>query len=140
MKNYNVKIAFVVCVIFILFSISGCFAAQAKPYYEDMNNYITEDATVENIIYVEERGNIVLWLSDIDPLYQAEAFIISGENASRAIENDILNKIKFGDIITFTSAPRYFGNGYFMPIIGLSIGDEVILDIEEGYKNLLDSL
>ena len=55
------------------------------------------------------------------------------------MENGILSKVKIGDTITFTSAPRFFGDGYFMPIVELYIGDEAILEFEIGYQNLLDS-
>ena len=123
----------------LVLSLSGCFSYREKAYYSDRNNYITEEATVENVIYDEERNNIVLWLSDIDPQYQSEVFIFRGENAAAVLENGILTKVKIGDTITFTSAPRFFGNGYFMPIVALYIGEEAILEFEIGYQNLLDS-
>ena len=65
--------------------------------------------------------------------------MISGENAYEAINNAIFDNIKIGDVVIFTSAPRYFGDGYFMPIIGLSIGDTEILNIETGYQNLMNT-
>lgn len=36
------------------------------------------------------------------------------------------------------SHPRYLGDGYVFPVVGLSVGDIVLLDFEEGYKNLLE--
>ena len=119
--------------------LSDYLSYREKAYYSDRNNFITEEATVDNIIYNEERNHVVLWLSDIDPQYQSEAFIFRGENAATVLENGILSKVKIGDTITFTSAPRYFGNGYFMPIVELYIGEEAILEFEIGYQNLLDS-
>lgn len=139
MKISFLRLFCVGLVLAVLVSLSGCYAVREKVYYSDMNNYITEEAKVENILYNEENNYIVLWLSDIDPSYQSCAFIIRQENATIAIENQIFENIKVGDKITYTSAPRYFGNGYFMPIIGLSIGGTEILNVETGYQNLMNA-
>ena len=109
-----------------------------KEYYADVSNYITEEAVVDNIIYNKERGYIVFWLSEINSAYQTSDFMIQGESLSIVIENGVFDKIRNGDKIKYTSAPAYFGNGYFMPIVELSIEGEIILSFEEGYENLLD--
>lgn len=139
MKNYCIRFSCAGLALAIIISLAGCYTAREKVYYADMNNYITEEATVDNIIYNEEDNYIVLWLSEIDPSYQSSEFIIRGESVSSVIENDIFNQIKVGDKITYTSAPGFFGDGYFMPIIGLSIGDIHILEVEKGYQNLMNS-
>lgn len=139
MKNYCLRFLFAGLAVAFYISLSGCYSVCEKAYYSDIKNYITEEATVDNIIYNEEENYIVLWLSEIDPSYQSGDFIIRGENVTLAIENGILHTLKVGDIIEYTSAPRYFGDGYFMPIIGLSIGDKEILEVEKGYHNLLNS-
>lgn len=126
-------------IIFIIITFNGCYKVREKKYYEDKANYITEEAVVDNIIYNEERRYIVLWLSEIDESYQRSEFIIEKENAQTVIGNGIFEKIEIGDNIIFTSAPRHFGDGYFMPIVSLSIGEEEILSFEEGYENLLNS-
>ena len=104
----------------------------------DINNYITEEAVVDTITYDKKLEYIGIRLSDISDAYQGERFIIEGENLDVVIENDILGKIKTNDIIDFTSAPAYFGNGYVMPIVQLSIDGETLLSFEEGYANLLE--
>lgn len=138
MKKLCMKTVLIGLILTMLFSISGCYSARMKAYYADMANFITGDATVKNIIYSEEYNEIVLWLYDTDPSYQSTTFGIKGNNVSVALENGILDKVKIGDTITVTSAPRYFYNGYDMPIIGLSIGDTEILNIETGHQNLMD--
>lgn len=138
-KGYLVKKY--TCLMFVLLvacSLLGCSRMREKDYYADTNNYITEEAVVDNIIYNEEQEYIVFWLSEIDKDYQSRDFIIEGKNAMLVLQNGILDKIKSGDIITYTSAPRLFDNGDFMPIIELSIDDEEILNFEEGHKNLMD--
>ena len=139
MKNSYVGFWCAVVVLFSAIYISGCYSAREKSYYADMTNFITEEATVDNIIYDEKHNYIVLWLSGIDPSYQSSAFIIRHENVTVVMENEFLNKIRVGDTITYTSAPGYFGDGYFMPIIGISAKASEILDVETGYQNLMNS-
>jgi len=133
---YKKNIYFIQIIISIILLI-GCSKVREKEYYADTENYITEEAIVDNIIYNEEYDYVVFWLSEIDDSYQCSNFIIEGESVSTILENDILNKVKIGDEITYTSAPRFFGNGDFMPIVELYIGDEEILSFEVGYKNLM---
>lgn len=121
----------------VLFSLSGCQREREKKYYTNKSNYITENAIVENVIYNEAQKHIVFWLSDIDDMYQSSDFIIKGDSVSVVLNNGILEKVPKGSIITYTSAPGYFGNGYFMPIIGLECAGETFLTVEEGYHNLL---
>ena len=97
-------------VLIALFLLVGCSKMHEKKYYEDINNFITDEAVVDNVIYNEEEGYIVLWLSEIDEAYQCSDFIIEGNNAALVLQNGILDKIKIGDVITYTSAPRIFGN------------------------------
>lgn len=124
-------------VIIAVFLLVGCSKMHEKEYYADINNFITDEAVVDNVIYNEEEEYIVLWLSEIDEAYQCSDFIIEGNNASLVLQNGILNKIEIGDVITYTSAPRIFGDGYFMPIIQISVPGEELLNIDDGYKNLM---
>lgn len=125
-------------VLIALFLLVGCSKMHEKKYYADINNFITDEAVVDNVIYNEEKGYIVLWLSEIDEAYQCSDFIIEGNNVDLVLENGILDKIEIGDVITYTSAPRIFGNGDFMPIIEISASNEELLNVDDGYKNLMD--
>ena len=129
-----------ILVIAVLITSTGCGVISSlheREYYSDESNFISGTAVVENIIYHQEDGEIILWLGERDEAYVTGAFILRGENASVAIENGIFEKIAIGDTITFISAPRIFYNGYFFPIVSLSIGDDLILSYEEGYANLM---
>ena len=138
-KKYLVsKSICMVLVLMTIMSLTSCTRQREKEYYADANNFITGEGVVDNIIYDENDKDIVLWLSEIDDAYQCSDFIIEGENFSIVLDNGILDKIKVGDTIEFTSAPRYFGNGDFMPLVALSVGDEELLNFEEGHKNLMD--
>ena len=138
MKNYKKHICVFICFVVIL-SLSGCSRLREKKYYADTSNYITGEAIVNNIILYEDGGEqIIFWLGEIDDSYQCSDFIVEGENVSLLFERGIMDKVKIGDRITFTSAPRYFGNGDFMPIVALSINGEELLSFEEGYSGLID--
>lgn len=137
-KNYLKKYIYLILVLIMMSSLVGCSRMREKEYYAETSNYITEEAVVDNIIYNEEEQYIVFWLSEIDDTYQSSDFIIEGASVMIVLENKVFDKIKIGDEITYTSAPRIFGNGDFMPIIELSNNGEEILSFEEGYKNLMD--
>jgi hypothetical protein len=104
----------------------------------DVNNYITEEAVVDTITYDKKLEYIGIRLSEISDAYQGERFIIEGENLDIVLANGILEKIEPNSVIEFTSAPAFFGNGYLMPIVQLSVNGETLLSFEEGYANLLE--
>ena len=116
---------------------TGCSREREEKYYADKSNFITGEAIVENIIYDEEDNEIILWLHEIDEAYQTGNFKIKGENTQLVLERGILEKLKIGDVITFTSAPRFFYDGYFMPVVAITVSGEDLLDFEEGHKNLM---
>ena len=48
-----------------------------------------------------------------------------------------MQKVQLGTTVSFMTAPRYFGDGYIMPIVEISVDGEELLSFEEGYENLL---
>jgi|GEM_PF-1538647 len=125
----------------LLVFMTGCgmvYPGVEWEYYSDQNNFITESAVVDDIIHNEERGYIVLCLSEIDERYQRPEFRIYEDNYTIVKENGILDKIAVGNTVTFTSAPRLFGNGYMTPVVALSCGEDELLSFEEGYENLME--
>ena len=67
-------------------------------------------------------------------------FKIVGRSLEIVKANKIDDKLKIGKTITIITAPKYFGDGYVMPIVAISINGEDLLDFEEGYNSLLDWL
>lgn len=131
------KVGITVLILFLASTLISCRKQKEKAYYENTDNYIAGTAVVDNIIYDEDQGYLVFWLSGIDDAYPDSCFIIRGSSAQTALNNGVLEKIEIGDTVSFTSAPAYFGNGYFMPIVQLSTRDDVFLTFEEGYQNLI---
>ena len=48
--------------------------------------------------------------------------------------------IQVGKTATFVTAAKYYGNGYVMPIVSLSIDNQHILEYEIGFPSLLNWL
>ena len=142
MYRYNVsnftKTVVMVVLLLALVGCGGVAKSVEKEYYMDTNNYITEEAVVDTITYDKKLEYIGIRLSDISDAYQGERFIIEGKNLDIVLANGILEKIEPNSVIEFTSAPAFFGNGYLMPIVQLSIDGETLLSFEEGYANLLE--
>ena len=136
-RGYYLRRIFLIIAVFVLIVslIIDYLKSVEKRYYFDKNNYITEDAVVENIIYEEDY--LLFVLSGINEAYQGSVFIIEGESLDVLLERGILEKIETGSEITYTSAPRYFGDGSVMPIVAVSVNGVELLSFEEGYKNLL---
>ena len=64
-------------------------------------------------------------------------FEVEESNATILKEAEIEEKLIPGTTFTFYSAPEYFGDGYWCPLVGLEINGEVLLDFDTGYKNLM---
>ena len=136
---FGIRIAMIfVAFSFVLISFFGCDRVEKKNYYSDKSNYITITATVDNIFLDEENNAVYLWLLPNTPdVYFDNTFKIVGDNVGVFITNGGLELIKIGKTITFTSAPRYFGDGYVMPIVSVIFEDNVMLDFDVGYANLI---
>lgn len=131
------KPIFILFILVIMISLTGCYAIKEKNYYSDKSNFITGSAEVKNIIYDEESNNVYFWLDKIDEAYQDSTFKVEGKNVDILFEKNIFEIIEIGDEIIFTSAPRYFGDGYCMPIVAITYKHEEIISFEEGYKNFM---
>ena len=136
-KFHIKKIVCFVLIFEVILSLTGCYQVREKEYYSDENNYITEEAVVDNIIFDEDNNSIYFWLSQIDEAYQDSTFKIEGKNVNVLIDNKIFEKVEIGSEFTYTSAPHYFVDGYCMPIVAISYNGEELLSFEEGYENLM---
>lgn len=137
--------ALILLVLCIIAFTSSCSARKMKDYYSQSSNYITATGTISHIAYSDEKDVLYYGFSDIEyhstPTYpyhfEYYGFKIVGKNFQIVQEQNIDDKIKMGDEVTFVAAPRYFYDGYAIPIVAISIGDEELLEFEEGVANLL---
>lgn len=120
----------------IIFSTS-CKTTKMQDYYSQKNNYINATGIVSHISYNEDKTALYLGFSDLTPQFDDNSFKIVGDNLPIVQEKGIDEKIKIGDQVDFITAPRYFGDGYVMPIVEISVNEEELLGFEEGFTNLL---
>ena len=123
------------CVLLVL--LCSCNSSQKIKYYSQKENYISVTGTVSNIKYNEDNSALYIDFSELSPVLDDRCFKIVGENLEIVKANKIDDKLKIGEQVTFTTAPKYFGDGYVMPIVAITTNGEPLLDFEEGYKNWL---
>lgn len=120
----------------LVFSTS-CTARKMKDYYSQKSNYVNATGIVTHISYNEDRSALYLGFSDLNPQFDDNSFKIVGDNLPIVQQHGIDEKIEIGDQVDFITASRYFGDGYVMPIVEISINEEELLSFEEGVPNLL---
>ena len=142
MKNFSllklIMIITTTCILLVL--LCSCNSSEIIEYYSQKENYISVTGTVSNIKYNEDTTALYIDLCELSPVLDDTCFKIVEENLEIVKANKIDDKLKTGEQITFITAPKYFGDGYVMPIVAISISEENLLDFEEGYKNFLDWL
>ncbi len=126
-----------VCLFLVFVS---CASDKKLEYYSQNENYVTAKGTVEYIRYNDDGTELYMEFSDLIPEFDDTCFKFSGDNVSVVRENGIDDKIKLGDRIEFVTAPRYFGDGYVMPIVSVTVNGETLLESDEGISNLLEWL
>ena len=137
---YPLKKVLVVFACICVIVVSGCSTKEQLAYYADRNNYITATGTVTHIAYSDDNTVLYIGFSDISHNFSDNCFKIVGKNLKIAQERGIDEILGFGIELTFISAPRYFGDGYVMPIVALCYQNKIILEFNEGYSNLLSWL
>ena len=136
------KIKALICVslALILMSLCACLSNDKLSYYKDKTNYITVTGRVESIKYSEDSSALYIGFSSLNPQLDDLSFKIVGANLQIVEQNKIDEKLKTGEQISFMTAPKYFGDGYVMPIVAITINGESLLEFEKGYQNWLNWL
>lgn len=129
----------IIILCFLLF-FSSCTERKMKDYYSQKSNYIIATGTVTHISYNEDRSVLYFGFSNLNPQFDDNSFKIVGDNLLIVQQNGIDDKIKIGDKVSFITAGKYFGDGYVMPIVTLSVNEEELLNFEDGFNNLLNWL
>ena len=126
--------SFFLCIFVFL---TSCTAQKKRDYYSQKENYISATGIVKDISYNEDMSALYFGFSDLTPKFDDIAFKIVGDNLPIVQENGIDEKIKIGDQVDFITAPKYFGDGYVMPIVAISVNEEVLLNFQDGYDNFM---
>lgn len=129
--------------LFLLLAVCNCDMPDYTVinHYRKDANFINNVATVERISVSEHTGNIHIHFSNVRSEYQTGSFYIPVSVADPQLKDTILEKIKVGDQVKFTSDPWFYGNGYQMPIVAIWSADgEQLLEKDEGYAYLMKYL
>lgn len=138
MNMFNTKRAVLALSLLCLIAVTtSCTATKMRDYYSQKNNYINATGIISHISYNKDKTALYLGFSDLTPYFDDNSFKIVGDNLLIVQKKGIDEKIKIGDPVDFITAPRYFGDGYVMPIVEISVNSEELLDFEEGFINLL---
>ncbi len=139
MKKIYMKSLVIIFLMNVLI-LCSCYAAEKRKYYSDKDNYVSTTGTVIHIKYNENKTILHLGFDEMSYHFSDNAFKITGDNLSIVQENGIDEKLEMGAQIEFITAPMYFGDGYIMPIVGITIDGETLLEFDEGYENLMETL
>ena len=141
MKMTLFRKGLVVMMCFIFFIVGACDNAQMRKVYSDPSNFMTVTSKVDAMEYGENVSAVFFRIDDLPSDFPFHHFRIAGKNAEIVLEKGIRQKVHEGDEIEFVSSPWFLGNGYILPIVGLTTADgEELLSFEEGQKNLLKSI
>ena len=134
MKKYFLVVLLLILSLVNL-SFSGCQTNSIAKYYSNRENYVSATGTITHISTNVEKKTIYIGFEDLSYPFDDTTFKIVGKNYDIVINNGILNSLKVGIQARFISAPRYFGDGYVMPIVAIAISGNTYLDFEEGFGN-----
>lgn len=129
-------IAWILCVMFLF---AGCTPVDVE-YYADRSNYVTVIGTVSHIQYDEDGTALHIGMEECPEGFSDTDFKLVGEGLTIARENGIDEALQLGDEITFTAAPRYFGDGYVVPLAAIEVDGVWFLEFDEGHTALMNWL
>lgn len=133
-------LAVIIGTIFVLFhGIELGWKIREYKYYSDEENFIEVTSEIDHIVWDYSEEELYLGFSNIPEIFSDETFDITGDSFGIIIDNDAEQYLKIGVEVTFVTAPRYFGDGYVMPIVALKAGDYELLEYEDGYVALMES-
>lgn len=134
--NKNYCIAIVLTLISLLL-FASCDSKKKYNYYADKDNYISVVGTVSYIKQSEDAAILYLEFDNMSVQLSDNFFKVVGDNYIILQECMMSSGIHLGDQLEFVTAPRYFGDGYVMPIVSICREETVLLELQDGVENLL---
>lgn len=138
-NRYCSKQIFIVLLINVcLINLTSCYRNRKYEYYADESNFVT--VTAEISFLNETETTLYIEFSNLPEIFSDDYFKIISENWEIVKQKMGNDHFSIGDEVTFITAPKYFGDGYVMPIVAISFNGEWLLEYEQGYKNFLNAL
>ena len=122
----------------MILCLAGCHSPLQKQknemleVYGNDENYITLTGEVIEVESLDARDKIVVKSDDIKEHFPAE-----DSECEYLIFADTPLDIAVGEVITYTTVKVRFDGKDWLPIVGLSKNDEMLLESEDGKENLL---
>ena len=125
--------------------LSTCSCNMSAPVYNEMLEYYSDETHYEvltgEIARIENNDLISLEITSHSPHFTSQVigtirFRIY--NIDESIKSTIVQNLSIGDIITITSAPRYFYSSHDFPILSIQKNNLSLLDFDEGKSSLLE--
>lgn len=139
-ESFFFKFTLIVLLACLMVTISACQTGKMKEYYSQKTNYIAATGTVSYISCDIQNKSLYIGFSALTPSFDDTCFKIIGKNFDIVYEKGIATFLEIGSHVEFITAPMYFGDGYVMPIVSISVADETFLDFEEGFLNFVEWL
>ena len=139
MKKNNNTLLFVMLCLLALITTSCMNRNQEKiDYYSNEQNYIEVTGVIYHVKFDDEHDTLYLGFTNLAPKTDDDCFEVAGDAYSIMVTNK--EYIQIGKTATFVTAPKYYGNGYVMPIVSLSVDGRNILEYQIGFSSLLNWL
>ena len=110
-------------------------------YYRSDENYVTVDAEVEGSAYSSKNATFSVWF----PSFSRElgvpperlTFRILAANLPEEMFSALEDALRPSSRIRFRTAPRYFGDGYLVPIVAVETDGQTVLPEDVGRAILM---
>lgn len=112
---------------------------QEYKYYSNEENFVEVTSEINHIVWNHSEQCVTIGLSNVPETFSDNCFDIEEENYKIVFENGGEEYLQLGTSVTIVTAPRYFGDGYIMPIVAIKVGEYELLNYEDGYKGLMES-
>lgn len=139
MRICKKTILFLMIVFCMLITISCNYMQnEMVKYYSNIENYVEATGIISYVNFDEENKTLYLGFEDLSEKFDDNCFKITGSNYFVVVEHRELFQV--GKKTFFITAPKYYGNGYVMPIVSITIDDCCLLEYEIGFTNFIDWL
>lgn len=135
-KRVSMRKFIVLILIVVLLGITGCQHPNKKEMleiYENNETYITLEGEIVELHCTNSTNFILIKCEELKQYISNEEDICMYQIFS---EQDM--ELSVGDVILFTTSKVRFDNTNWLPIVAITKNDVIILEFEDGKKNLID--
>lgn len=116
------------------------YVVREKNYYKEKRNFVTVEAVFKGTEDNSRVNYLIIWTEkgQTTEIFSEWRFKFTEASSLRLKNASFLEEVVPGDTITFIAAPKYFGDGYLVPIVGISANGKTYLDFETGWRDLME--